>query len=323
MTTTFVRPPLEVEGPDQSTLEGRASLALKIIAALNGFAVILAFFPPPLPAARLLTVSFNICSALLVVALLVEARGLDRVRPWAVAAIRPLLVLIALAGAYVFTVTILDGRIRVPFDAGLAIWALLGTPHVTPRPPLERRSLALLGAAAVLSAGMLFSRPLFDWGGAVDVRQNDLHASMSVVCGTASADGTVPETITITYDWSWTSSSPLPDGLDSIVVGWTGDDQQGRPLYLLDVTPDTEPGVYSGRRGYPSRDMTDAVAAESRGRWQWGVELVERGYAPGHLVVLLDRAQATTPDAQPLVVKASYVHVGVWRQAVQPVTCTW
>lgn len=320
---TFVRPPIEPEGPDNGTLEWRASLGFKALAAVNGFAIILAFFPPVVPAARLVTVSFNIGSLLLVVLLVIEARGLDRLHPWAIAAVRPLLVVIGLAGVYVFVTTILGGKIRIPLDTGVAIWALHGPAYVTPRPKLAGRSLPLIAASVGFTAVMLFSRPLFDWGGAIDVRPADLHASMSVDCGVAAADGTVPSAITITYDWSWTATSPLPDGLDAIVVGWTGDDAEGRPLYLLDVTPDTERGVYSGRRGYPSRDMTDEVAHESRGWWHWGVELVERGYAPGHLIVQLRRAQTATPDASPLVIKGTYVHVGIWRQDVQPVTCTW
>ena len=321
--STFVRPPVDVEGPDLGSLEGRASLALKIIAALNGFGVILAFFPPPVPAARMVTVSFNIASALLVILLLVEARGLDRLRPWAVAAVRPLLVLIAVAGAYVFVTTVLDGRMRVPFDAALAIWALLGGPHTRPRPRLEGRSFGLLGGAAVFSAGMLFSAPLFDWGGPIDVRPTDLRSSMTVECGTPPGDGNVPEKITITYAWSWTASSPLPDGLDAIVVGWDGDDDAGRPLYLIDIAPDTVPGVYSGRRDYPSDEMAGEAAQESRGSWYWGIELVERAHAPGQLAVELQRAQQQVAGAQPLTIRASYIHLGVWRQDVEPVTCSW
>ena len=334
---TFVRPPVEAEPPDSSSLEGRASLGLKVLAILNGFGVVLAFFPPAVPVARLWTVSFNIASALLVVLLVLEARGLDRWRAWAMAIARPLLLLIALAGAYQFVVAILDGRMRVPFDVAIAVWALLAKPESDPpvsepavpssassrRPGLRRSGLALLGGAVAMSAVMLFSKPLFDWGGALDVRAADVHSTMSVDCGTAAPDGTVPPVITITYDWSWTAASPLPDGLDTIVVGWDGDDGLGRPLYLIGITPDTEHGLYSGRRGYPSREMTEAVAAESRGSWNWGLEMVERGYAPGHLVVELRRAQDAPPDPQPVTIKASYVHLGVWRQDVSPVTCSW
>ena len=321
---TFVRPPLEVESPDASTMEGRASLGLKALAALNGFGVILAFFPPPVPPARLLTVVFNVASALLVVLMLVEARGIDRLRPWAIAAVRPFLLVIAAAGVYVFVAAALEGRFRIPLDVGIAAWAMLAAPHVTQRPRFEARSLGLVASAAGLSAAMLFSQPLFAWGGAVDVKPADLHTSMSVDCGTAAPDGTVPETITITYDWSWTGGSPLPDGVDAFVVGWTGDDAEGRPLYLIGRTPDTVPGVYSGRGlRYPSRDMSIAVSEESRGFWHWGIELVERGYAPGRLVIQLDRAQTATPGAEPLVIKATYVHLGIWRQDAEPVTCAW
>ena len=230
---TLARPILDVEPPDTTTLEGRTSLGFKILAAINGFSVILAFFPPVVPAARLVTISFNAASAVLVVLLLVEARGLDRLRPWAVAAARPMLLVIALAGAYLFVVTTLDGRIRVPFDVAIAVWALLAGPHVTPRPRLEGRSLVMVAGGALLSVGMLLSHPLFDWGGAVDVEPTDLRTSMSVECGSPSRDGVVPDTVRITYDWSWTGTSPLPDGVDEIVVGWDGDDDQGRPLYVV------------------------------------------------------------------------------------------
>jgi hypothetical protein len=325
---TFVRPPIEAEPPDSTSLEGRASLGLKVLAILNGFGVVLAFFPPAVPVARLWTVSFNVASALLVVLFLVEARGLDRWRAWAVAIVRPLLLLIAVAGAYQFVVAILDGRTRIPFDVVIAVWALLGRPEADPPisdklPTRRRLGLGLLGGAAAMSAVMLFSQPLFDWGGALDVRAADVHPTTSVDCGTRSADGIVPAVITIAFDWSWTAASPLPDGLDSIIVGWDGDDGLGRPLYLIGITPDAEHGVYSGRRGYPSISMTETVAAETRGSWSWGLELVERGHAPGHLTVELRRAQDTPPDPQPLTIKASYIHLGVWRHDAAPVTCSW
>ena len=36
-----------------------------------------------------------------------------------------MLLVIGLAGAYLFVVTTLDGRIRVPFDVAIAVWAFL------------------------------------------------------------------------------------------------------------------------------------------------------------------------------------------------------
>ena len=320
---TFVRPPLEPDPPDSSALEGRASLGLKALALLNGFGIALALFPAAVPAARLWTVSFNVASTLLVVLFLAEARGLDRWRPWAVAVVRPLLLVIAVAGAYQFIVTLLGGRMRIPFDVAIAIWALLGKPESESMPGLTPRSLFAVAGAAGLSAVMLFSQPLFDWGGVLDVRADALKTSMAVDCGAADPNGVVPSVVTITYDWSWTRSSPLPDGLDEIVLGWDGDDDQHRPLYLIGPTPDTTNGIHSGRFGYPSREMAEAVAAESRGTWHWGLELAERDHAPGHLVVTLERAQDAPANPQPLSIRASYVHLGVWRQDVAPLTCQW
>jgi hypothetical protein len=217
----------------------------------------------------------------------------------------------------------MGGRLRLPFDVAIAVWALLARPQSESMPRVTGRGLAALGAAAALNAAMLFSQPLFDWGGALDVRATDLHTAMTVDCGAADPPGLVPEVITITYDWSWTASSPLPDGLDEILLGWDGDDDQGRPLYLIGPTPDTQKGIHSGRFGYPSEAMAQGVADETRGSWHWGIELAERGYEPGHLVVTLERARADPANPQPLVIRGSYVHLGIFRQDVAPVTCAW
>jgi hypothetical protein len=320
---TYVRPAFDPDPPDRTSMEGRASLGFKVLAGLNGFGVLLGLVSTAIPTARLWTGSFNLASALMIALFIVEARGLGKWRPWAVALARPLLVVIAVAGTYLFVQAMLAGRLRVPFDVAFAVWALLAPTETTKMPGLSGRSLGALGGAVALSVGMLFAQPLFDWGGAFDVRVTDLRSAMAVDCGTAEASGNVPSVITITYDWSWINTSPLPDGLDSIVLGWNGDDSLGRPLYLVGPTPDPEKGVYSGRFRYPSEEMEKAISAETRGSWHWGVELVERGYAPGHIVVTLERAQASPPDPQPVTIKASYVHVGVWRQDVAAVTCSW
>ena len=320
---TYARPAFDPDPPDRTSMEGRASLGLKVLAGINGFGVILGLVSTAIPTARLWTASFNLASALMVALFVLEARGLGRWRPWAVALARPLLIVIAVAGTYLFVQTALAGRLRVPFDVAFAVWALLAPTETTAMPRLSGRSLGALGGAVALSGVMLFAQPLFDWGGALDVRVTDLRSAMAVDCGTAEASGNVPPVITITYDWSWINTSPLPDGLDAIVLGWDGDDSLGRPLYLVGPTPDPEKGVYSGRFRYPSDKMEKAISAETRGSWHWGVELVERGYTPGHIVVTLERAQASPPDPQPVTIKASYVHVGVWRQDVASVTCSW
>jgi len=320
---TYVRPPLEVDPPDTSSLEGRASRGLKVLAALNLGAVILGLVPQSVPTARLWTGTFNLASTLLVVLFLLEARGLDRWRSWAIAIARPLLVIIAAAGAYKFAVTILDGRFRIPYDVAIAVWALRGGLHTRPTPRIPARGLGALAGALAMTAVMLFARPVFDWGGTLDARETDLHSSLAVDCGTPDGSGVVPAVITVTYEWSWTRSSPLPDGLDAIVIGWAGDDGLGRPLYLLGPTRDTVNGLYAGRTAYPSAEMVKAIAAEHRASWRWGLELDERGYEPGQLVVTLERTRDAPPDPQPVTIEATYAHVGVWRHDAEPVTCSW
>jgi hypothetical protein len=319
---TSVRPAIERDPPDLSSLEGRTSLGLTVLAALNGSAVLLGLVSTSTPTPQLWRFSFSLASGLLIVIFLIESRGLRRWRPWAVALARPLLIVLIVAGGYQLVATALHGHLRIPFDIAIAVWALRGGLETTPRPELRGPSVGALAGAVVLSAVMAFAEPLFEWGGALDVREPDLHTTMAVDCGKADAAG-VPAVITITYDWSWTNSSPLPDGLDAIVLGWEGDDSVGRPLYLIGPTPQTIEGVYPGRFGAPSQAMEQAIRAESRGAWHWGIELGERGFEPGHLVATLERTRAAQPGSQPVRIKATYIHLGVFRQDVPTVTCSW
>ena len=141
---------IETSGPRSGSLEARASLALKILAAVGVFGVVLAMFPGIVPVSTLYTVMVNGAAAALAAVCVAEALGLDRRRPWAVAAVRPLLVALAASGLCSALVAFGEGRIRVPFEVGLAIWAWLGAPDATPIASQERRSVATVGAAIAL-----------------------------------------------------------------------------------------------------------------------------------------------------------------------------
>jgi hypothetical protein len=174
---------------------------------------------------------------------------------------------------------------------------------------------------------LVFSHQVFGWGGLLDVQQSNLAASLTVTCGPAGGNpgtlaGDPPERLHLTYDWSWTKGSPIPSGFDVVVIGWTGDDAQGRPLYLLGPTLPTGTGVYDGRRAYPSLEMGNAMAAASRGSWQWGIELDEQGLRPGRIEVDLDRPREPAPGSEPLRILVSYVHLGLWHSEVAA-TCEW
>lgn len=311
----------ELEGLNPGSLEARASIGLKILAAFNIGGVVLAMFPGIAQVSTLFVVTFNIAGALLAVVYLVAAFGLDRHRPWAIAAVRPLLALVAVAGTYQLLVWFGEGKIRVPFDVAIAVWALLGPANARPIARQERRSVSAVGAAMALAAVMAFGPQLFGWGGALDVHEPDISAAVTVDCG--DPDAGPPSRITLVYDWSWRSAALLPNGDDIVVLGWTGSDPQGRPLYLIDEIPESGAGVYSGLAGFPSTDMATAIGLESQGSFRWAIDLGEQKFRPGHIELQLQRSRDVQAGALSVKVTASYVHLGLWRHDESTVTCSW
>lgn len=311
---------LEIARLEAGSLEARASLALKLLAGINLAGVVLAMITPLVPVSTLLTVSFSAGGAVLAVLYVVEARALDRRRPWAVAAVRPLLILLGASGVSAVVIALNGGTMRVPFDGLLAAWAWLGAHDRTLAAGHVRRAAALVGAAAALLVVMVVAKPLFGWGGLFDVHQPDLRASVQVDCGAPAAG--LPRTLTVSYHWSWSSTSPLPNATDVVVLGWSGADGQGRPLYVVDQIPDTAAGIYSGLTGYPSIAMAKQVGAESKGSFRWSVELGERGFEPGSIRLQLMRPREDPPGPNSVTFAASYVHLGVWWKTTH-VTCSW
>jgi hypothetical protein len=316
-----VRPAIETEGPRSGSLEARASLAFKILAALGVFGVVLAMFPGVVPVSAFRTVMVNGAGAVLAAVYVAEAIGLDRRRPWAVAAARPLLIVLVASGLYSALVAFGEGRIRVPFDIGLAIWALLGAPDATPIASQERRSVSAIGAAIALIALVSFGQPLFGWGGLLDVHEPDLRATLAADCGAPGAGP--PETITLAYDWAWGSGSPLPSGTDIIVVGWTGADAEGHPLYVIAEIPESGPGISPGFGGYPSTQMAGQVAKESTASFRWAIDLSRQELKPGRITLRLMRARESPPGPNPLTITATYIHLGLWRHDAPRVICSW
>ena len=323
MTTSAVADghPLEIEPPRFDSLEWRASAALKVLAFINVAGVVLAMFPPPLPGSLLHGLTFNLAAAVLASLEIVAARALDHRRSWGVGVVRPMLVVLIAEGIGAMLIGIDAGRIRIPFESLIAVWALLGDADGTLFRHPDRRSVSLVVTSALVIVSMLVGEPVFGWGGVLDVRQSDLRASISATCSPPGAD--LPPTLTVSYDWSWTRTSPLPNGLDIVVMGWSGRDADGRTLYLFDKDPAPGDGIHSGRRAYPSLDMATAVGKETQASWSWGVELGEQGLRPGHIELQMRRAKDAPPDPSPLVISATYIHLGIWRSDPVSVTCSW
>jgi hypothetical protein len=322
--TTWVGPgssAAEVEGPRPGSLESRASLALKILAGVNVAGIILALFPGTIPTSALQAFAFHVANGAIAVVYVAVAFALDRRQHWAVSAIRPLLLLLLVWGAYTFLTALAVGAVRIPYTTLAASWALFGPADRRPIPKLSGRGGAILVASAALIAMVLVGQPVFGWGGFFDVHERDLSASLAVDCGTPGS--TLPERIAITYEWSWSGSTLLANEDDVVVIGWNGDDAKGHPLYVLDDTPETGDGIRLGSSTGVSATMENEAAGHWRGSLHWVIDLSARGIQPGRVELVLIRAAEQPPEPEPLTVGASYIHVGVWRNDASAVTCSW
>ena len=317
---TVRRPLAETEPPSADWLEGRASLAFKALAVVHVAGVVIAFFPGPLPVALLLALAFNVAALALALLYVLVARGIDRRRSWAIDSARPLLFIVFLASAGETVAAVLDGRIKLPIAAAIALWALLAPRDTSLEAGARPRGVPSAVLAALLLATQGFVQPVFGWGGVLDVPASAVTGTLTADCGTPGEGA--PDQLTLRYSWSWTASSPVPSGLDTVVVGWTGNNAKGLPLYLFDATPPTTPGIYEGRLGYPSSDLAREVKSTMRGSWHWGVELSQHGFAPGEVTLLLERPRDVPPGSR-LVLNAAYVHLGIWQRPAGEVICTW
>lgn len=311
----------EEEGPRPGSLESRASLALKILAGVNGAGIILAMIPGTIPSSELQTVAFHVASGALAVLYVVVAWALDRRQQWAASAIRPLLLLLMVWGAYTFVTALAGGALRIPFTTLAASWALFAPADRGSLPRLSGRGAAVLVASAALIAMVLAGPPVFGWGGFFDVHERDLSASLVVDCGTPGA--AIPERIAIAYTWSWSGSTLLANEDDVVVIGWNGDDKGGHPLYVLGDTPDAGDGITLGTPSGVSATMAGEAAGHWRGSLHWVIDLSVRGIRAGSVKLVLMRAVEHPPEPEPLTVGASYIHVGVWRNDAPAVTCSW
>lgn len=310
----------EEEGPQPGSLESRASLALKILAGVNAAGIFLAMIPGTIPSSELQTVAFHVTSGALAVLYVVVAWALDRRQQWATSAIRPLLLLLLVWGAYTFVTALAAGAFHIPFTALAATWALFGPADRGPLPRLSGRGAAVILASSALIAMVLAGPPVFGWGGFFDVHERDLSASLVVDCGTPGA--ALPERIAIVYRWSWSGTTLLANEDDVVVIGWNGDDAGGHPLYVLGDTPEAEDGINLGGPSGVSARMADEAAGHWHGSLHWVIDLSVRGIRAGRVELVLMRAVEQPPEPEPLTVGASYIHVGVWRNDASAVTCS-
>ena len=281
--------------------------------------IIFAGIPGAVPASLLEIVAVNAINLGLALLFVLVALALDRGHAWAAWIIRPLLALLLVYGAYVFVTQLMGGLTRIPttmIAAGIAL--LLPATEWAPT-RLTAKGGVVLVLVAALCVVQTVSRPVFGWGGYLDVHQADLQPRLSVDCGT----GAPPDRLVITYEWSWANGALLPNDEDQVVIGWNGDGTDGRPMYTAIGLPAQRDGFYIGISSGASGPMAGQVAATWRGVFLTRLDLHRLEYRPGVIEAELTRTRAQAAAQQTLTIGASYIHAGVWRSDVPTITCTW
>lgn len=320
---TWIEKPRTVsaeEGPEGGSLEARASIVFKVIGVIGIAGAIFSILPDSFPNSALLTVAFNLATVLVSGLYFVQARGLDKGRPWAYAAVRPMLVLLGAWGAYAFFAGLIEGILRIPFELAMVVWAFLGAKGPIRAQTLSGPSLGIVIATVPLLIVMAFGYVVFGWGGLLDVDPPDLTATIRVDCGDPGADP--PAEIPVVYEWAWARGAPLPNEVDTLFIGWTGNDAEGHPLYIFGRHPESDPTIRSGQRGTLGRELLEEARGTTPG-FQWAVDLYRRGYQPGRVDLTLRLASENPTGPRSLTVRAWYIHLGEWQSEAQPVTCTW
>jgi hypothetical protein len=205
----------------------------------------------------------------------------------------------------------------------LAIWALFGPSDARWVPRATRRTIGLVVGAVPMLALMAFAAPLGAWGGALDVHEENLVGAVAADCPATATGSGLPDVITVHYDWSWRSSVLLPSGNDVVVIGWTGADSDGHPLYTIEDIPSAAAGINAGFAGDPSTEMADAIAHETAASFRWQVQLDRQQLLPSRVELVLRRVRPSPPGPNPLVISATYIHAGLWRHDAPKVTCSW
>lgn len=254
---------------------------------------------------------------LTILVLVVEAWGLSGRRAWAVAACTPMLVILLVAGIVSFVVALVQARLDIPLGTLLAWWALRAPPE--PRPQPTRGGLAgvlLLGGLLLFSLAPLVIPVALTPGGLFIAGESDLDASMTVDCGpTTNAS---PESIVVTYRWSWRRAELVAGGTDQVVVSWFGSGEDGLYTYSLAGT-ELGPGLSEANR---LLDGSVVVA----------VDMATNRFQPGQLRLTLQRDVDLASPHGSIELRARYAHApadiydpasaGQW-DLDKPARCTW
>ena len=272
--------------------------------------------------------------ALSVITLLIAAAGLAWGRAWAYRAMTPLLVLLVVAGLISVALALLRLSLEIPLGAVLALWALRAPIPAGASPVSgQARGPVLVAALAVAALAVAVAWPLI---AAVVLRPGGLLVAGDMAVSTnmtvrgdclASADapgGTAPESMDVTFTWSWLQPEPWPAGTDLITLTWFTMRDGGLSGYRLESVAAVGEGIVESNRWEDMR---------SRSNITFAVDLGRRQFSPGEVTVTLRRPEAVPAGHGSVELYGQYVHgpasvydaetPAVWRTHDVQARCEW
>ncbi len=303
------------------TREYRAALTFlttAAFAAVAALAALIGWLVPP--AAQFLAVLGSTATA---VALLVGSIGLATGRPWATAAMTPILWILIVAHAISFLRALDRGALEIPITGLLALWSLAAAPRRTSAAPRHTATSAVLvGAIAVTAAWPAVTDLALRPGGPLIVPAEALVPNLRVdgACQAVGGPGAPPESAEIVFGWSWTRE-PLPAGFDAIVIEWFTQRGDGLSGYGLAGTSAGSRGIWEANRW--TGDNPGVIL---------GVDLGIERDEPAAVRVSLSRPHAAPTQHGSIEVYARYLHapqvvgdaeaLAIWSR-VEQARCEW
>lgn len=242
-------------------------------------------------------------------------------RPWALAALTPVLVILIVEGVVSSIVALGHSSIQVPIGTLLGIWVLNAPPeHRRTGADPSRFSISALVVVVLFLAGPLgplAGNAVLGAGGLLN-RPADLETTLTLDCGPRT--GAPPETISMTYHWSWLRTEPFATGTDQVSIRWLDDADGGVIGWELDQPDLSGAGAYEANVDDPETTIV------------FGTELATGQAQPQDIRLVFRRVIPDQPESGGFEIRSRYLHgpdsvestfsSGLWDVKDQE-ACTW
>lgn len=255
--------PASANGPTRE-YRGAVTFILTATFMLVILLLVLGSMPSGQPARFMVTLAGPI---VLMLVMFAAAFGLAQRAVWAIAAMTPLLYLLAVSGVISFVLALTRSTFEIPLGLILAIWALRAPP-ARATGSVGAVAAAVVAVAVTAALWVLPAEVLLRPGGPLIVDATALQPSLEVIC--TPSVGVDPSTVQVRYDWRWLRGEPWSGGHDVIQLEVFEEDVDNLLSFALDETDALPAGISQEDISiFPPLGMT------------FDVDLATTGFTPG------------------------------------------